>query len=135
MSYLVCLDLTQPEQQKNRLLWYVAADGSGKVPTYFEGSPLCVDNGRVYIAMSKVVDQRLSTSIVCYDGLGRQRWSREVCVCPLGSGPEFEKTGNDSSKRGRGQNLLTWAAGQIVYASQTGAIASVGAWTGHPTRP
>ena len=118
-SHLVCLDLTQPDIEKKRELWRVTASGE-----YFEGAPL-VHEGRVYIALSKIVGRHVVTSIVCYDVLGRRRWSREVCDCP-----EFEE--NDAGARYR-HHLLTWACGQIVYCSHAGAIVAVDAWTGQPT--
>ena len=121
---LVCLDLTEPDRQKPRELWHVHASAGDKSLAFFEGSPL-VHDGRVYIALSKFVGRRVLTSIVCYDLLGRRRWSREVC-----DSPEFEE--NPDRPRYR-QHLLTWAGGQIVYCSHAGAIVAVDAWTGQPT--
>ena len=123
-SYLVCLDLTQPEQDKKRELWHIEASADDKSLAYFEGAPV-VHDGCVYIALSNVVGRRVMTSIVCYDVQGRRRWSREVCDVP-----EFEDTGNGSRDR---QHLLTLAGGQIVYCSHAGAIVAVDAWTGQPT--
>jgi outer membrane protein assembly factor BamB len=123
-TYLVCLDLTQPDKQKPRELWHVQASAEDNAPAFFEGSPLVYD-GRVYIALSKIVGRRVLTSIECYDVRGRRRWSREVCDCP-----EFEETAQRSRSR---QHLLTWAGGQIVYCSHAGAIVAVDAWTGQPT--
>lgn len=125
-TYLICLDLTEPEKQKKRELWRVQASGEDKAPAMFEGSPLVYD-GRVYIALSRIADRRVLTSVVCYDLLGRRRWSRDVCDCP-----EFEDLGPGMEPRYR-QHLLTWADGQIVYASHAGAIVAVDASTGQPT--
>jgi hypothetical protein len=123
-SYLVCLDLTQPERDKKRELWHINAKADDRAQAFFEGSPI-VHDGRVYIALSHFVGQRVATSIVCYDVLGRRRWTREVCDCP-----EFEESPNGLRDR---QQLLTLAAGQIVYCSQSGAIVALDAWTGQPT--
>jgi hypothetical protein len=123
-SYLVCLDLTQPEAHKKRELWHVQASADDKSPAFFEGAPL-VHDGRVYIALSKLVGRHVLTLIECYDVLGRKRWSREVCDCP-----EFEENGKGPRHR---QHLLTLAGGQIVYCSHAGAIVAVDAWTGQPT--
>jgi outer membrane protein assembly factor BamB/tetratricopeptide (TPR) repeat protein len=123
-SYLVCLDLTSNNATKQRELWHVRANGDDKSPAFFEGSPL-VHDGRVYIALSKVVGRRVVTSIVCYDVQGRRRWVRAVCDCP-----EFEE--NNDGPRFR-QHLLTWAGGQIVYCSHAGAIVAVDARTGQPS--
>ncbi len=123
-SYLVCLDLTQPERAKKRELWHIRAGGADKTHAFFEGSPL-VRDGRIYIALSKLAGGRTSTSIVCYDTLGRQRWTREVCDIP-----EFDVDGSSVRQR---QHLLTWAAGQIVYCAHAGAIVAVDAWTGQPS--
>jgi outer membrane protein assembly factor BamB len=123
-SYLVCLDLTQPEANKKRELWHARASADDTSVAFFEGSPL-VHDGRVYIALSKIVGRRVLTSIVCYDVLGRRRWSRDVCDCP-----EFEDNGDGPRYR---QHLLTWAGGQIVYCSHAGAIVAVDAWTGQPS--
>jgi outer membrane protein assembly factor BamB len=123
-SYLVCLDLTQPETKKPRLLWHVTAPAEDKARIWFEGSPL-VHDGRVFAALSKRAGGRIVTSIVCYDTLGRQRWAREVCDCP-----ERE----DAALAPRDPlHLLTWTGGQIVYCSHAGAIVAVDAWTGQPT--
>lgn len=122
-SYLICIDLTQPDVVRERELWRVRANADEK-QTFFEGSPL-VHDGRVYIALSKILGRRVVTSIVCYDVLGRKRWSREVCDCP-----EFEDHVNGGRYR---QHLLTLAGGQIVYCSHAGAIVAVDAWTGQPT--
>ena len=78
VSYLVCLDLTHPEQKKPRLLWHIKASTEDKAHTFFEGSPL-VHEGRVYVAQSKLVERRVATSIVCFDTQRRQRWTRAVC--------------------------------------------------------
>ena len=118
-SYLVCLDLTEPGKNKPRELWHVKANGD----TFFEGAPL-VHHGRVFIARTKVADGRALTSILCYDIQGRQRWVREVC-----DAPEFD--GNQGPRHR--QHLLTLAGGQVVYASHSGAIVAVDAWTGQPT--
>lgn len=123
-TYLVCLDLTEPAKDKKRELWHVQASAEDKAPAAFEGSPLVCD-GRVYIALSRLAGRRVVTSIVCYDVLGRRRWSRDVCDCP-----EFEDGADGPRNR---QHLLTWAAGQIVYASHSGAIVAVDALTGQPT--
>lgn len=123
-SYLVCLDLTHPEANKKREVWHVRASADDMSVAFFEGAPL-VQDGRVYIALSKIVGRRVLTSIVCYDVLGRRRWSREVCDCP-----EFEDNGDGPRYR---QHLLTLAGGQIVYCSHSGAIVAVDAWTGQPT--
>lgn len=123
-SYLVCIDLTEPERDKKRLLWHVKASADDQFPAIFEGSPLVYDD-RVYIALSRLVRGRLVTSIVCHDRLGRQRWSREVCDTP-----EFEDASSGPRYR---HHLLTWADGQIVYCSHSGAIVAVDAWTGQPT--
>jgi cellulose synthase operon protein C len=123
-SYLVCLDLTQPERDKKRELWHVEAKADDHSQAFFEGSPI-VHDGRVYIGLSKIVGQRVVTSIVCHDVRGRCRWTREVCDCP-----EFEETSNGFRDR---QHLLTLAAGQIVYCSHAGAIVAVDEWTGQPT--
>jgi outer membrane protein assembly factor BamB len=123
-SWLVCLDLTEPERKKPRELWRIEAKGDGKSFAYFEGSPL-VCEGRVYAALSLLTGQRVETAIVCYDTLGRHRWTRWVCDCP-----EFEERNNGPRYR---QHLLTWAGGQIVYASHSGAIVAVDSATGQPT--
>lgn len=122
-SWLVCLDLKQPDAAKKRELWRVRANAEDKSPAFFEGSPL-VHDGRVYIALSKIAGRRVMTSIVCYDVHGRQRWTREVCDCP-----EFEEHPNGPRYR---QHLLTLAGGQLVYCSNAGAIVAVDAWTGQP---
>ena len=121
-SYLVCLDLTEPGRLKKRELWHVEASADDKSSAWFEGSPLVYD-GRVYIVLSKLADRKVMTAIRCYDVLGRLRWSRDVCdgPDPGGNGPRYR------------QHLLTLAAGQLVYASNTGAIVAVDAWTGLPT--
>jgi outer membrane protein assembly factor BamB len=124
VSYLVCLDLTQPHLDKKRELWHIQASADAKSVGFFEGTPL-VHDGRVYIALSKLTDRQVVTSIVCYDTLGRQRWTREVCECP-----EFAEQTNGPRYR---QHLLTLGAGQIVYCSHTGAIVAVDAATGQPT--
>ncbi|MBI3821700.1 MAG: PQQ-binding-like beta-propeller repeat protein [Planctomycetes bacterium] len=123
-SYLVCLDLTEPGVDKKRELWQVRASAADEAQAFFEGAPLVYDD-RVYSAVSKVVGRRVLTSIACYDVRGRRRWMQEVCDCP-----EFEDGENGMRRR---QHLLTWAAGQIVYASHAGAIVAVDAWTGQPT--
>jgi outer membrane protein assembly factor BamB len=123
-SYLVCLDLSQPSVDKNRLLWHIKTNVDDHETAFFEGSPL-VHDGRVYIALSKFANGLVTTSIVCYDVLGRQRWSREVCACP-----EFEEKANGPRYR---QHLLTLAAGQLIYCSHSGAIVAVDARTGQPT--
>ncbi len=123
-SFLVCLDLKEPHIDKKRELWHIDANGDGKSTAFFEGSPL-VHDGRVYIALSKLTDRNVVTAIVCYDTLGRQRWSRDVCECP-------EFAGHANGPRYR-QHLLTLAAGQIFYCSHTGAIVAVDALTGQPT--
>ena len=123
-SYLVCLDITEPAQAKNREVWHVRARGDDKMTLAFEGAPL-VHGGFVYVALSRVRQGRNTTSIVCYDRHGRQRWAREVCETP-----ELDENGH--GPRGR-QHLLTWAAGQIVYCSHSGAIVAVDARTGVPT--
>jgi outer membrane protein assembly factor BamB len=123
-SYLVCLDLTRPEQDRPRELWHVKASADDKNPAIFEGAPLARD-GRVYIALTRIVGLRSITSIVCYDTLGRQRWSREVSDTP-----EFEDSDHEPRSR---HHLLSWADGQIVYCSHAGAIVAVDAWTGQPT--
>lgn len=119
-SVLVCLDITEPTVDKKRELWQVRAEDR----TFFEGAPL-VQDGRVHVALSRIVAGRVATSIVCYDRLGRRRWATEVCDCP-----EFE---NGAPGIRYGQHLLTWAAGQIVHVSHTGAIVAVDAWSGQPT--
>jgi outer membrane protein assembly factor BamB len=121
-SCLVCLDLTEPDKKKPRLLWHVENGPDGK--SSFEGAPL-VQEGLVYMAASKLVGRRTTTSIVCYDAGGKQRWTREVC-----DGPEFEENANGLRYR---QHLLTWGEGQIVYCTHAGAIVAVDAWTGQPT--
>ncbi len=123
-SYLVCLDLTEPGVDKKRELWHIQASADAKSIAFFEGAPL-VHDGRVYIALSKLTDRHVVTAIVCYDMLGRQRWTRDVCECP-----EFEDNANGPRYR---QHLLTLAAGQIVYCSHSGAIVAVDAATGQPT--
>jgi hypothetical protein len=122
-SYLVCLDLTQPEVKKPRFLWHAKANTDGKTGTFFEGSPL-VHEGHVYIALTKLSAQHSITSIVCRDLSGKERWSREVCKCP-----EFEGAHGPRYR----QHLLSWADGQIIYCSHAGAIVAVDAWTGQPT--
>lgn len=118
-SYLVCLDLAD-----KRELWHLEAPGDDKSIGFFEGAPL-VDDGRLYVALSKLTDRQVATSIVCYDTAGRQRWRREVCECP-----EFDSDVNGPRYR---QHLLTLAGGQIVYCAHTGAIVAVDAATGQPT--
>ncbi len=123
-TYLVCLDLSEPGLKKNRELWRVEASAEEKAVAAFEGAPLVYD-GRVFIALSRLTGRRVVTSIVCYDVLGRRRWARDVCDCP-----EFEDGADGPRHR---QHLLTYAGGQIVYASHTGAIVAVDALTGQPT--
>lgn len=123
-SYLVCLDLKEPRLYKERELWHIQASGDDKSVAFFEGAPL-VHDGRIYIALSKLTDRHVVTAIVCYDTLGRQRWTRDVCECP-----EFSENANGPRYR---QHLLTLAAGQIVYCSHAGAIVAVDAATGQPT--
>jgi cellulose synthase operon protein C len=123
-SYLVCLDLKEPHLEKKRELWHIQASGDDKSVGFFEGAPL-VHDGRIYIALSKLTDRHVVTAIVCYDTLGRQRWTRDVCECP-----EFAEHANAPRYR---QHLLTLAAGQIVYCSHAGAIVAVDAVTGQPT--
>ena len=123
-SHLVCLDLTHPEKEKKRELWRITARPDANSPAVFEGAPLAHE-WRVYIALTTIVDRHSVASIVCYDVLGRQRWTREVC-----DAPEFE--GNASESRQR-QHLLTWAGNQIVYCNHAGAIVAVDAWSGQPT--
>ncbi len=123
-SYLVCLDLSESAVNKKRERWHVKAATVAKGSSCFEGSPLIYD-GRVFIALSKMVERRVVTSIVCHDTLGRLRWTREVCDVP-----EFEENANGPRHQ---QHLLTLAGGQIVYASHAGAIVAVDAWTGQPT--
>jgi outer membrane protein assembly factor BamB len=123
-SYIVCLDITQPEIAKKRLVWHAKAAGDDRTVVAFEGTPL-VQAGSVYVALSKVANYRTITSIVCYDRHGRERWTREVCDVA-----EFETPGHDTRYR---HHLLTWADGHVVYCSHAGAIVAVDAWTGHPT--
>lgn len=116
-SYLVCLDLAEPgNTARQRELWHVKTQAD----EFFEGSPL-VRGGRTYIAMSRTVGKRVVTAIQCYDAWGRLRWSRDVCDCP-----EFE---DNAAARSR-QHLLTWAGGQLVYCTHTGAIVAVDPWNG-----
>jgi hypothetical protein len=146
-SYLVCLDLSKPERDKKRLLWQVESKMEDGSAAFLEGAPL-VHDGRVYVAMSQMAGERVTTSIVCFDERGRRRWSREVCDCPefeAGAGrdrqirlsqPEFDLTRAEIEEGVSGrdrQHLLTLAGGQIVYCSQAGAIVAVDRWTGHPT--
>jgi hypothetical protein len=123
-SYLVGLDLTQPEVKKPRLLWHVSAPAVDNARTWFEGSPL-VHDGRVFTALARRAGGRVLTSIVCHDTLGRQRWARELCDSP-------DREDAPSAPRDQ-QHLLTWTGGQIVYCSHAGAIVAVDAWTGQPT--
>lgn len=123
-SYLVCLDLTDPAVHKKRELWHIKATSPDKVPICFEGSPL-IHDGRIFIALSKMVDRRVVTTIACYDTLGRLRWTHDVCDVP-----DFDENAHGARQQ---QHLLTLAGGQIVYASHTGAIVAVDAWTGQPT--
>lgn len=123
-SFLVCLDLTEPEKTKKRELWHIKATAAKSEPVWFEGSPL-VHDGRVYAVLSKIVERRVVSSIVCYDVFGRERWSRAVC-----DAPEFSD--GSTAPRHR-QHLLTLAGGQIVFATHAGAIVAVDATTGEPT--
>jgi cellulose synthase operon protein C len=116
-SYIVCLDLAEPDNAaRARELWHVKAQGD----EFFEGTPL-VRAGRAYVALSRLVGKRVVTAIQCYDALGRLRWSCDVCDCP-----EFEE---NAAPRYR-QHLLTWAGGQLVYCTHAGAVVAVDPWTG-----
>ncbi len=122
-SYLVCLNLSEPaDAQRPRETWRVAAQGEEGEAVFFEGAPLA-RAGHVYVAQSRVPAQgkRVVTAVQCYDRLGRLRWSRDVCEVP-----EFA---DDAAPRDR-QHLLTWAGGQLVYGSHSGAIVAVDPWTG-----
>ena len=116
-SYLVCLDLAEPDNaDRPRELWHVKAQAD----EFFEGTPL-VRAGRAYVALSRSAGKRIVTAIQCYDALGRLRWSRDVCECP-----EFEENATERYR----QHLLTWAGGQLVYCTHSGAIVAVDPWTG-----
>ncbi len=123
-SYIVCLDISEPGVRKNRLHWHLKSQADEKSETVFEGAPL-VQDGRIFVASTKIANRQASTSIACYDTAGQQRWSRDVCETP-----EFEEPADQPRYR---QHLLTLAAGQVVYSSHSGAVVAVDAATGSPT--
>ncbi|MBI2808401.1 MAG: PQQ-binding-like beta-propeller repeat protein [Planctomycetes bacterium] len=123
-TWLICLDLTEPAMVKKRELWRIKASADDRKAVFFEGAPLVTGDG-VYIARTEFAGGRARTSIDCFDRLGRRRWTRAVCDCP-------DAALVTKSPRHR-HHLLTWAGGQVVFASHAGAMVAIDGLTGQPT--
>jgi outer membrane protein assembly factor BamB len=122
-SALVCLD--QPTGAvagpSARERWRIGAPVVAGGVAMFEGAP-AVNDGRVYVALTRLAGSRSQTAIACYDAdTGAPRWRQEVCDCP-----EYEDV---PTARPR-QHLLTLAGSQVVYCSHAGAIVALDALTG-----
>ncbi len=120
-TYLVCLTM-QPNlgRQERWVKAPPAVEQGGTIA--FEGAPI-VDQGRVYIAITKFLTGQTQSLVACYDAdTGELRWQREACEAP-----ELK----DGESRSR-HHLLTLAGPNVVYCSQSGAIVAPDALTGQP---
>ncbi len=120
VSYLVCLELTEPEG-KPRLVWVRDADPPPKgYPPLFEGTPV-VRDGLLYVAATRFEGGlQMMSEIRCYSAdTGGPRWKLDVAAAR-----DFPTT-----PRYR-QHLLTLAGRHVVYVSHAGMIAALDAHTG-----
>ena len=108
-------------RRRGDLRWQVKAVGPDNQGAFFEGAPLTA-HGKVYCAVSWVVDKRTHTAIACHDAAtGKRRWIQEVCETP-----EFE----DHAEGRTRQHLLTLGAGRLYYCSHAGTVMALDPWTG-----
>jgi outer membrane protein assembly factor BamB len=118
-SFLVCLNLF-PTPGKSLKKWIAAPPTVPGSYAVFEGAPL-VSEGRVYVAVSRFTGVDIQTAVACFDARTKSlRWQRDVCTT------QEPKNREQSNPR----HLLTLADSQIVYCSESGAIAALDAATG-----
>src|SRR5258708_4767326 len=109
--------------EKGRRLRWLATPDETKRGAVFEGAPI-VQDGRVYIAATRVEGGQTITAIHCYpadaEGTPRALWRRDVSSTQ-------ELRGNEHRLR---HHLLTLAGSCVVYCSHSGAIVALDADTG-----
>jgi outer membrane protein assembly factor BamB len=120
---LVCLSRAPALGPKeSRELWRVKAPSDPKEAAVFEGAPV-IHEGRVIVAVSRVVGGRTKTAVACYAAAsGTPLWQQEVC-----------ETQVEGDQAPRGNQLLTLAGNYVVYCSHTGAIVALDARSGKPS--
>jgi outer membrane protein assembly factor BamB len=122
-SFLVCL-AQELDEKGRRLRWQISPDEVQR-GAVFEGAPI-VQEGRVYIAATRVEGGNTITGIHCYsardEGPPRLLWKRDVCST-------HELRGKEHRLR---HHLLTMAGPFLVYCSHSGAIVGLDSDSGRP---
>lgn len=118
-SFLVCLNL-QPGATGSLEKWNVKAQSTENRVTFFEGAPV-VQRGKVYVPMTRCVDERTFSIIACHDAeTGAVLWQRDICETEeLKSGDRRVRT-----------HLLCLAGPRLVYCSHSGVVAALETETG-----
>jgi outer membrane protein assembly factor BamB len=129
-SLLVSLSL-KPNADGDRRRWHVrAVDPGRKEYAVFEGAPVVVA-GRVYIAATRFVGDKVVTAIHCYpahpeDTAAPLLWKTDVCETR-----ELLPAGDTPFKRQRTRHhLLTMTGSAVVYSSHSGVVAALDPRTG-----
>jgi outer membrane protein assembly factor BamB len=125
-SFLVCLSV-EPAPGGERVRWKVEPSVV-QSNAIFEGAPV-VEDGRVYIAATRVANDRTITAIHCYSAQATiappLRWRQDVCETrELKPGKEGKRTRH---------HLLTLAGPNVVYCSHSGAVIALDALSGRRT--
>jgi outer membrane protein assembly factor BamB len=122
-SFLVCL-AKELDEKGRRLRWQISPDEVQRGGV-FEGAPI-VQEGRIYIAATRVEGGNTITGIHCYsardEGPPRLLWKRDVCST-------HELRGKEHRLR---HHLLTLAGPLLVYCSHSGAIVGLDSDSGRP---
>ncbi|WP_419193241.1 PQQ-binding-like beta-propeller repeat protein [Kolteria novifilia] len=113
-SKLYCFDY-----KTQRMLWHVSTDEPEIQDAVFEGAPV-VAHGMAFVALTRQ-DAMAETSVAAFDlATGERRWRSLVCEASL----------EDLRPSIPRRNLLTYAGGNIYYATNMGAVASLDARSG-----
>ena len=102
-------------------LHYLMPPKSKEAQATWEGAPLSVQ-GRMYMLSARFEGTRINHLLACYaDPSQEPQWIRPLCNSPLETGPPREQ-----------HLLLSYADGNIIFASHTGLIVAINAETGRP---